>query len=168
MSDPIDSPKVVAFVNEIRDGKGEFGLLVRLVGELQQRWDEPRRKGSLGLQHHECVVTIRSRMADLSRASDQEMRDAAMTVGRIGKALEEQKANAETAQQFGPILALLQKRIDHARQKVQACKTVVRNLNGLADEIERTLAPSSTETPPPPPSRAAKGGAKTRQRKQRA
>jgi len=161
MFEQTESPKVVAFVRQIRNAKGEFGLLVRLVGELQQRWEAPSRKGLLGPQHRECIDTIRTRLADLSRVSDKEMRDAAVTIGKIGKSLQEQKANAETAEQFGPILALLQKRIDHARRKVQACKTIVRSLNGLVEKIEPTPALSSAGRPP----RASKP-AKTRPRKQ--
>jgi hypothetical protein len=161
MSDGIESPKVVAYVNQIRNDRGEFGLLMRLTGELQQRWMAPRARASLGPQHREAIESIRSRMAELSRASDKELRDAAMTIGRISKSLVEQKASPETARQFGPILALLQKRIDHARRRIQACKTVVGNLNGLAEEADTAPESGAAETQPRS-SRSTKG----RRRKQ--
>jgi hypothetical protein len=165
MSHEIKSPDVVAYVNQIRNGRGEFGLLMRLCGELQQRWNAPRRQASLGPQHREAIDSIRSRMAELSRASDKELRDAAMTIGRIGKSLVEQKASPETVRQFGPILALLQKRIDRARRRTQACKTVVGNLNGLANEAEMAVESGAAE--PQPRLTRATGGRRRKQSRAR-
>lgn len=143
------------FVHQVRGSKGELGLLLRLVGEVRQRRGARGQEALLPPAQRGGVAMLKARIAELSRSSEKTMRDAAMNVGRIGKALQEQKASAETARQFGPILALLQKRIAHSMQKVRAAKTAVHGLDSMLGTADTKGA---TEGSPPAESRRRRGG----------
>jgi hypothetical protein len=161
MSVQVSDTSVARFIYQVHSSSGEMGHLIRLAGKLRQQWAGPAKKGSLSKVQRACIDLLSMRMAELSQSADQTAREAAMTIGRIGKAFQEQKAKAETVRQFGPILAVLQKRIDHSLRKVQAAKTVVGGLTSLVADVESKGAASAAGSEPKsqhaPPKRPAAG-----------
>jgi hypothetical protein len=155
MAQPSDQSKLETFVGQIHGSTGELGTLLRLAGRFQHHCDSAAKLRDHARVQAAAPVTqraaklLRARIAELSRASEAEAREAAMNIGRIGKALQEQKASEETVKQFGPLLVLLRKRIDHATKNVQASKATVQSLDAAIARV----APSAAADP------AARGAA---------
>ena len=152
MDQPSDQSNIETFVGQVHGSRGELGTLLRLAGRFQHHCDsaakpqENARVQAAAPVTQRAAASLRARIAELSRACEAEAREAAMSIGRIGKALQEQKASEETVKQYGPLLVLLRKRIDHATKKVQASKTTVKSLDAAIARV----APSAVADPAAP------------------
>jgi hypothetical protein len=172
MAQPSDQSKLETFVGKVHGSRGELGTLLRLAGRFQHHCDDAAKSQENARVQEAAPVTqraaelLKARIAELSRASEAEAREAAMNIGRIGKALQEQKASEEMVKQFGPLLVLLRKRLDHATKKVRASKATVKSLDASVARVAPTVtadpaAPVAAPATPKSASRRKARGSKS-------
>ena len=122
---------IAEFIDQIHGSPNEYASLLYLAATLQQHWTGARSEGPESAAHTQIVNRLKTRIAQLSHASERKMRQAAVNASQISKALEKKDATEDAARRFDPVMQLLQKQIEHSRQSVQVGMETVRKLDAL-------------------------------------
>ena len=122
---------ITEFINQVHGSPNEYASLLYLAARLQQHWAGGKSVGPESAAHGQIINLLKTRIAQLSHASERKMRQAAVSASQISKALEKKETSQDAARRFDPVLQLLQKQIEHSRQSAQVGMETVKKLDAL-------------------------------------